>query len=315
MPELPEVETIVGDLNKKIKGDTIVNFWSSWPKAIKNKKLKKFQQEIKNRKILNARRIGKNIFIDLDNNKTLYIHLKMTGHLLVKLPNEFGFQNSNSKSILNKQTKTNQHDYFNDKVNQYIRHIFYLKSKNSKFKFRSDSNFYNKTLEFSDVRKFAKIILDHTAKINTLTEIKNLGIDALDKNFTLEKFEKILNKQKNKIIGDFLIDQKFIAGIGNIYRSEILFAAKVFPLKRVRELKKKEIESIYKNIKIVLKKAIKLRGTSDSDYRDTAGAPGKFQKVLKVYQKNGHSCLKCATIIKRLIFKQRSIFYCPQCQL
>jgi len=84
MPELPEVQTIVSDLNKKIVGYTIVDFWSDWPKAIKNKTLTNFKKEIKNRKILNIRRIGKNIFIDLSGGKTLYIHLKMTGHLLVK---------------------------------------------------------------------------------------------------------------------------------------------------------------------------------------------------------------------------------------
>ncbi len=84
MPELPEVQTIISDLNKKIKGDTITGFWSDWPKAIKNLSADKFTKEIRGRKILGARRIGKNIFIDLSGNKTIYIHLKMTGHLLIK---------------------------------------------------------------------------------------------------------------------------------------------------------------------------------------------------------------------------------------
>ena len=84
MPELPEVQTIISDLNRKIVGDTITDFWSDWPKAIKNKSLAAFEKEIIGRKILGARRIGKNIFIDLSGGKTLYIHLKMTGHLLVK---------------------------------------------------------------------------------------------------------------------------------------------------------------------------------------------------------------------------------------
>ena len=84
MPELPEVQTVVNDLNEKIKDATIVSFWSDWPKAIKNKTLANFKKEIRDRKILGARKIGKNIFIDLSGKKTLYIHLKMTGHLLVK---------------------------------------------------------------------------------------------------------------------------------------------------------------------------------------------------------------------------------------
>ena len=84
MPELPEVQTVVNDLNEKIKGDVVVSFWSEWPKAIKNKTLKNFQKEIVGRQIFGVRRIGKNMFVDLSGGKTLYIHLKMTGHLLVK---------------------------------------------------------------------------------------------------------------------------------------------------------------------------------------------------------------------------------------
>jgi len=97
MPELPEVQTVADDLNQKIKGDVITDFWSEWPKAIKGKSLAEFSKEIVGRKILGARRIGKNIFIDLSGDKTLYIHLKMTGHLLVK-PAKSKIQNPNVKS-------------------------------------------------------------------------------------------------------------------------------------------------------------------------------------------------------------------------
>ena len=88
MPELPEVQTIVTDLNRKIKGDTITDFWSDAPKSLKNITVEKFRSEIVGRKILGAHRIGKNMFIDLSGGKTMYIHLKMTGHLLVKSQSE-----------------------------------------------------------------------------------------------------------------------------------------------------------------------------------------------------------------------------------
>ncbi len=295
MPELPEVQTIINDLNRKIKGYTITGFWSDWPKAIKEKSLEKFKKEINGRKILGARRIGKNIFIDLSGNKTLYIHLKMTGHLLIK------FQNPNSKAQpkhKNQNTKTK--NFFDDKVNQYIHHIWYLGK--------------NKTMEFSDVRKFAKIVLDDTEKINNLPEIKKLGVDAMSKDFTLKKFKEILSKRKNKSIGLILMEQELISGIGNIYRSEILFEAGVMPTRQIKNLKDAEIEKIYQAIKKVLEKAIKMRGTSDSDYRDTSGAPGSFQKVLKVYRRTGKKCPKCDTIIKCITLGQRSVFYCPKCQ-
>jgi formamidopyrimidine-DNA glycosylase len=289
MPELPEVQTIVNDLSHKITGYIIVDFWSDWPKAIKNKSLAEFKKEIKNRKILGARRLGKNIFIDLSGGKTLYIHLKMTGHLLVKyeLPS----------------IKIEDKNYFNDKVNQYIHHIWKLKKGKGKI-----------SLEFSDVRKFAKIVLDDTGRISKLKEIKKLGIDVMDKKFTLKKFEEILAARKNRPIGTVLMEQELMSGIGNIYRSEILFESGVLPHKKINKLKTEEKKKLHRNIQKVLKKAIRLRGTSDSDYRDTAGAPGGFQKVMKVYRKTGKNCPKCGTMVKREILGQRSVFCCPKCQ-
>lgn len=298
MPELPEVQTVVNDLNEKIKGAIIVSFWSDWPKAIKNKTLKRFEKEIRDREILNVRRIGKNIFIDLSSGKTLYIHLKMTGHLLIK---------SKVKSQKLKATK----NYFDDKVNQYIHHVWTLQKNKSEI-----------SLDFSDVRKFAKIVLDDTEKINNLPEIKKLGVDAVSQNFTFAKFSEILNRKSargglafgEKTIGSILMNQELIAGIGNIYRSEILYLANVLPQRKISSLNTAERKKIYRAIFVILKKAIHMRGTSDSDYRDTNGAPGNFQKVLQVYRKTGKKCPKCATIIKKSTLEQRSIFYCSQCQ-
>jgi len=294
MPELPEVQTIISDLNKKIKGDTITGFWSDHKKAIKNN-FGDFIKGIKGRKILEAERIGKNIFINLSGGKTIYIHLKMTGHLLVKT------QITNNKS----QTKSK---FFEDRVNQYVHHVFYLGE--------------NKKMEFSDLRKFGKIVLVDTDKIKELKEIKNLGVDAMDDEVTLGKFQEILSKKSargglaygEKKIRDVLMDQNIISGIGNIYASEILFDAKILPARKVGQLKKSEIKAIRNSIKKVLNKAIKLRGTSDSDYRDTSGAPGGFQKVLRVYRRTGKKCVRCGTIVKRIKMGQRSAFICPRCQ-
>lgn len=284
MPELPEVQTIVDDLNKKIKGDAIVGFWSDWKKAVEMP-LEKFSGGIKNRKILGARRIGKNIFLDLEGGKTIFIHLKMTGHLLVK-----------SGKL---RAKSNEKNYFDEKVNQYIHHIFYLKS--------------GKTLEFSDLRKFGKIILVDTDKIGKIKEIGSLGIDAMSKDFTLKRLDEILDKKKTKI-KILLTDQSKIAGIGNIYVSEILFEAGILPTRPAEKITAEERKKLFAATKKVLKYAIKLRGTSDSDYRDTSGAPGKFQKVLKVYRRAGKKCSRCGTIVKRITLGQRGTFYCPVCQ-
>ena len=299
MPELPEVQTVVNDLNEKIVGDMVVDFWSEWPKAIKGKTLKNFQKEIIGRKILGVRRIGKNIFVDLSGGKTLYIHLKMTGHLLIKKQetrdnNQTNFKSQNSKTL----------NYFGDRVNQYIRHSWTLKDKKGKLK----------TIEFSDMRKFAKIVLDDTGKINNLKEIVALGVDAMSPDFTFKKFNEILERKPKSPIGITLMDQNLIAGIGNIYRSEILFEAGILPTRKNADIKLLERKTIYKYIKIVLKKAIKMRGTSDSDYRDTSGAPGNFQKVLKVYNRASEKCKRCGIIVERAVLGQRSIFFCPKCQ-
>ena len=136
----------------------------------------------------------------------------------------------------------------------------------------------------------------------------------MSKDFTLQKFTEILEKKKHRPIGIILMDQELISGIGNIYRSEILFEAGILPTRKAQDLSGKEIKAIYANICKTLKKAIKLRGTSDSDYRDTAGAPGNFQKVMRVYKKAGKKCPKCDTMVKRMVLGQRSVFYCPQCQ-
>ncbi|MDQ1283859.1 MAG: DNA-formamidopyrimidine glycosylase [Patescibacteria group bacterium] len=317
MPELPEVQTIINDLNKKIKGDTVVGFWSDWGKAIKNKSVSVFTKEITGRKILGARRIGKNIFIDLSGGparnasrsdaggKTLYIHLKMTGHLLVK------------KKEVRSKKKAGERDYSSERVNQYIHHIWYLTDPNLRMKSKSTNatnKKFNKTLEFSDLRKFGKIVLDDTEKISNLKEIKSLGVDAMSKEFNFKKFREILFKKPNAKIGILLMDQNIISGIGNIYRSEILYESGILPERKVGELSSKEIKNIFVNIKKVLEKAIKYRGTSDSDYRDTDGAPGGFQKIMKVYNQEKRKCQKCGTIITRKTLGQRSVFVCLGCQ-
>lgn len=285
MPELPEVQTIVDDLNKKIKGDIVTGFWSDWKKSVKMP-VEKFAKAIRNKKILSASRVGKNIFLNLSGGKTIYIHLKMTGHLLIK------------SKIKNQKSKIGK-DYFSEKVNQYIHHIFYLKS--------------GRTLEFSDLRKFGKIILVDSDKIGEIGEIGKLGVDAMSADFTFEKFDGILDKRKTKI-KLLLMDQSKIAGVGNIYVSEILYEAGILPGRPADKIEKEERRRLFIAIKKVFEKAIKLRGTSDSDYRDTAGAPGRFQEVMRVYRQAGKKCPRCGTIVQREKMGQRGTFFCPRCQ-
>jgi len=309
MPELPEVETIVTDLNKKIKGLTIEKFWSNFPSAVKGATLLQFQREMKNKKILRAERVGKNIFLHLSGGKSLHVHLRMTGHLLVKLnpphPNPLLIKEREQKSPSPCQGEGGQRpdevDFFDDKVNQYIHHIWYLNK--------------NRTLEFSDLRKFATMRLLETKEIEKYLVEKKIGVDAMSEKFTLAKFNELLDTKPKMLIGIYLLDQSIISGIGNIYRSEILFAAGILPERKNESLTKVERKKIYLATKKILKLAIKMRGTSDSDYRDSDGAPGHFQKVLKVYRRDKLSCPnKCGGKILRKKMAQRSVFYCAECQ-
>ncbi|MCX6800223.1 MAG: DNA-formamidopyrimidine glycosylase [Candidatus Falkowbacteria bacterium] len=283
MPELPEVQTVISDLNQKIIGKQIVDFWSLWENGIKLP-LDQFKKNMVGARIILNERIGKHIIVHLDNNYSIVMHLKMTGHLLLK--------ESNDNNI-----------YFNDRVNQYVRHIFYLLDTESQTKF---------SLEFSDLRKFGWINLVETDAVRNLTSIQKLGTDALVQD--LNKFLILCDRSNKSKIGIFLLDQAKISGIGNIYRSEILYEASIYPLRLVSDLNKEEKEVIFRAIKKVLNLAIELRGTSDSDYRDTAGMLGGFQKVLKVYRRENKPCLNCGLLIKRFKLAQRSVFYCEKCQ-
>jgi formamidopyrimidine-DNA glycosylase len=274
MPELPEVQTIVNDLQTVIS-DTITDFWSDWERALSNEKghisSKEAKELLLGEKIITIERQGKNILIRLAGKLSIIIHLRMTGQLVIK-----------EKA---------------DPTSKHVHHIFYLKKHGS--------------LEFSDIRKFAtiKILPSDLASIPNFS-----GIDPFDKQFTQKYFSHLLTNSKNKTIKEILMDNSLILGIGNIYASEILFEAKINPLRKANFLSEIEKNSIFKAIIKILKKAIRLRGTSVSDYRDSRGQKGSFQKVLQVYKKHGQKCQKCDTIIARTVVAQRSTFYCPKCQ-
>ncbi|MDI6733972.1 MAG: bifunctional DNA-formamidopyrimidine glycosylase/DNA-(apurinic or apyrimidinic site) lyase [Patescibacteria group bacterium] len=312
MPELPEVETIVQGLNKKIKNRIIEDLWTDWPKYFQLPKSKiAFLNRVKNKKILNAERRGKNILFNLSNNYILLIHQKLSGHLMVGKWQYFpkGFKASKSNSKLNiawrgaKWIPSNKNSSIAEPINRFIRLIFFL----------NDGNM----IALSDLRRFAKVLCGPKKEILNLPEIKNLGSDPLDLKFTFKRFKEIFkplaNKKKGKI-KQILMDQTFISGIGNIYADEILWEAKIHPLTKIRKLNIKDFQRIFTAIKKILKKAVQLRGTSIDDYRDVSGKKGNYSKELKVYQKENDFCRRCDAKIKRIAINNRSSHYCPRCQ-
>jgi formamidopyrimidine-DNA glycosylase len=304
MPELPEVETTVRELNKKILGLKIKDVWTDWAKSIKRpKNFSSFKKQIVGRKIEKIERRGKNILFQLSGKKTLLIHQKMTGHLLV---GKWQLENKKWKPLIK--------GVLEEKVNGYIHLMFCLSSGPVKLRHGT-----SKMLGLSDLRKFAKILLVNTKDLEELKDIKDIGPDPLTKSFTFNKFkERITGRNKKgkdkRKIKQVLLKQEIISGIGNIYSDEILFEAKIYPLKEIQKLREAELKKIYSATKKILKKAIKVKGDSMSDYRTTSGKKGGYQNLQKVYQREGEKCYRCGAVIERLKLGGRSCHFCPACQ-
>ena len=256
MPELPEVETIVRDLDRELKHKQII--------AVEFLDKKVFQspdQEIKNiigQKIKAIRRRAKMIIIDLGDS-FLIIHLKMTGQLALQTGKDF---------IVGGHPIINQNRRLPNKFSRAI------------FKFNDSS-----ILFFNDVRRFGWIKLATSAEF--LKFDQGLGVEPLSFNFTLKYFRQVLSARPRTTIKQALLEQKHIAGIGNIYADESLFLAGIKPFRRVRTLKTEEIKKLWRVIPQILRLAIKRRGTSFSDYVDAQGQGGNFIKYLKVYGRAG----------------------------
>lgn len=299
MPELPEVETTVRDLNKKVLQRAFIDVWTDNPKMVhlrqdsggqvkKPAKFGQFKNKIKNKRIIRVWRRAKNIIFELSGDNSLLIHQKMTGHLL------YGTWNIKHGTLISKSDS-----FLRDKVNTYIHLIFFLDNKSM--------------IALSDLRKFAKVELWRTSDLINSGELKKLGPEPLEKSFIFKTFKKVLKNRKGRI-KQVLMNQEVIAGIGNIYSDEILWRSKIHPLKNVSKLTNPELKSIYQNIKKVLKLAIKLRGESFSDFRDLQGKKGFFDRERRAYQREGEKCYRCGALIKRIKINGRSAHFCPVCQ-
>lgn len=297
MPELPEVETIVRGLNQKVVGLKVVDAWTDWPWTIKTHKLVDFVREIKGWEIIRAHRRAKYIMIDLSGgpkspkgnraSKTLIIHQKISGHLLYGKWRVLG---KKVEPIIEGPIKS-------DPYNRFIRFILYL------------NNGY--MLGLSDVRRFGKVFLGDTDKIESINEIGKLGPEPLDPKFTAGKFKELMRKKRG-VIKKVLMDPFVIVGIGNIYSDEILWYSGIHPLHQVEKLTDKELAAIYKYIKFVFKKAISAKGDSQQDYRTLEGKFGNYQNMQKAYQLTGEKCQKHDRgVIKRIIVNARSAHFCP----
>ena len=303
MPELPEVQTTVTGLSQTVVGLKITDVWSSLPKKshvrkdeIKDLKFwNNFKKEIVGQKITSVERRGKNILIHLTKSNTMLVHMKMTGHLL------YGKYRKGLKS-----DGEEPHDWvwwsedkkLQDPYNRFIRVLFSL------------NNGYS--LAFCDSRKFGKVTFFKTTESKTTKHLKDLGMDALDKEMTYPNFKSILEKRPTGRIKNVLMDQTLITGIGNIYSDEILWESGIHPKELIKNIPESLIKKAYSSMKPLLRRGINFGGDSTSDYRNIYGEKGRFQNKHNVYRKTGLPCTRpnCNGVIIREVVGGRSAHYC-----
>lgn len=292
MPELPEVETIKRGLAKSLTGKTISGVEVRWGKTVSPTSVNNFKKIVEGRKITGLERRAKMLFIHLDKNISLAVHLKMTGQLIF-VPLQKGGQAKSGK-IISGGHPTNDVQT----PGRHTRLIINLKNDG--------------TLYFNDLRKFGWVrILDEKLKKYISTEV---GPEPLSSAFTLDVFLKIFERYPSRTVKQILLDQKLIAGIGNIYADESAHMSHVLPMRKVKTLTEKEITDLHKNIREVLKLSIQKKGTSSKNYVRSNGERGGFVPYLLVYGRKGETCKTCGGKILKIKHAGRGTHYCPDCQ-
>ncbi len=282
MPELPEVETVRRGLAPYLQGARIErvdlnrkNLRFPLPKA--------FAAKVKGAKILRIERRAKYLLFYLSNGLVLLSHLGMSGRYRI----ESKEINSDPGAFYDDAPAHNKHDHV----------ILHLSGA--------------KRLTYNDARRFGFMELIASNDIGRRFEA--VGTEPLSKVFNGKILQRLL-KGKKAPIKAALLDQRLIAGIGNIYACEALFKAGISPKKPAGRLTAQQCNALAKAIKDVLKKAIRLGGSTLNDFHDAAGSAGRFQHEFEVYDRKGEPCPRCWRKIASITQSGRSTFYCPACQ-
>jgi|DEB19_MinimDraft_3_1074340.scaffolds.fasta_scaffold22348_2 formamidopyrimidine-DNA glycosylase len=286
MPELPEVEVTRRTLLKFIENKVIKNIKINNPN-LRFKIPTNFKKNVIGQKIIKVLRRSKYILIYLKNDYVMIAHLGMSGKFLIK--------NNYSKDFL----KTSY--YFNE---------FSLKHNHIEFFFSN-----NLKVIYNDPRRFGFFLLDKVSKLDLNKFLNKLGPEPLGNDL---KKDYLMSKTKatQRSIKTLLMDQHFISGIGNIYANEILFSAKIKPNKISSKLTLVDIDRLRSSIGKVLKRALKLGGSSIKDFKSSVGLKGRFQNEFKVYDRRDLKCLRsgCSGLIARVVSQGRASFFCNECQ-
>jgi formamidopyrimidine-DNA glycosylase len=279
VPELPEVETIRRDLDKEIVGRRIKTVEVKGKRSIRRHKSgPEFRGRLESKRVTSIRRGGKYLLIGLDGDEVLVVHLGMSGQLL---------RARGPKDPLERHT-----------------HVVITFTQGGQ-------------LRFVDPRTFGEMFVTTTDELTAqVPELAHLGFDPLEDVMSWARFGQLL-AERSAGLKSLLMDQKFVAGIGNIYSDEILFAAGLRYDRLSDSLSAQEVRRLYRAMVETLSEAVKYRGSSlaDEQYRDLYGETGDFQGQHQVYDREGQACRRCRNPVVKVKVNGRSAFLCEHCQI
>jgi formamidopyrimidine-DNA glycosylase len=279
MPELPEVEIIKLGLQKYLIGHKIEDI-----EILNSKSFEGSAKEVIGAKVLDIKRFGKGLVVELSNGKAIAIHVKMTGQLIFRSP------------------ATRKFPVSTEKVGE-------LPGRSTRVIFKLDKG---SQLFFNDTRKFGWIkIIDKNSE-KDLPFFKNLGPEPF-KDLNEKIFLDIIAKSK-LAIKLLIMDQSKIAGVGNIYANDALFEAKIDPRRPANSLSLSESKKLFNAILSVMEKSLRYGGSSQNTYVNVLGQDGEYQRHTLVYGKKDKACPRCGNSIIRITLGGRGTFFCPNCQ-
>jgi len=285
MPELPEVETIKNDLTRVAKGEKFSGIEVLVPKMFAWGKFS--QEDLVGAKIDGLRRRGKILILDLDRGLSLIFHLKLTGQIIF----QDGIRVAGGHPV----------PPLNTPVPNSTTHII--------FSFKSGAKLY-----FNDLRKFGWVKFLKTGEVEKLPAMTEYGPEPLSSEFTLDYLKSVLKKRARMPVKQVLMDQKIIAGIGNIYAAETLFLAKIKPARKAGDVSDEEAKKLYNSILEALRVAIEHKGSSSATFVGGTGERGMHLSYAYVYNREGEPCKVCKTPIKKERLGGRGTYFCPFCQ-
>ncbi len=287
MPELPEVETVRRGLEPRIIGKRFADVMHDTPKSFPNS-ANDVQQFLIGAKAVTVRRRAKVLIIELDNEYSLVIHLKMTGQMVYRTDNNsFGAGHPNDSLIGE------------------------LPDKSTRVTFNFDDG---SKLFFNDQRKFGWVRLIPNAELPNIDFFKKLGPEPLATDFTAKDFRLRIRKRPKSSIKAVMLDQNIIAGVGNIYADESLWGSKIHPATIVKNIGDNKLNTLFKELRYVLELAIEKGGSTDRNYVNAEGKRGSYLSFARVFRREGQACPRCGTAIIKTRVAGRGTHFCPKCQ-